>query len=72
MKTNMIVNEFRETGEKFQEVDMKNIPAALILQLTTAQLNMTNLSTQMENEMKKATELMKQAIVLDGINKSEK
>ena len=65
-------NEYREIAEKFKTINVKDIPRPLLLQVTYAQREAERYTKTAEITMNEAMELMKQIIVLDGINKSAK
>lgn len=65
-------NEYMEIAEKFKTINVKDIPCPLLLQVTYAQMEADRYTKKAEIAMIKSMELMKQAIVLDGINKSTK
>lgn len=65
-------NEYMEIAEKFKTVNIKEIPRPLLLQVTYAQIEVDRYIKKAEIAVNKSMELMKQAIVLDGINKSAK
>ena len=68
----MNLEEYNDLVEKFKEVDVKKLPVPLMLQLTVSQSYTTKYAKELEKHANKTIELMKQAIVLDGINKSKK
>ncbi len=65
-------NEYMEIAEKFKTVNIKEIPRPLLLQVTYAQIEAERYAKELEKHVNRTTELMKQIIVLDGINKSAK
>ncbi len=67
----MDLEEYKYLLEKFKEVDIKKLPVPLMLQLTASQSYVTKYAKELEKQVNRTMELMKQAIVLDGINKSK-
>ena len=67
----MDLEEYKYLLEKFKEVDVKKLPVPLMLQLTASQSYATKYAKELEKQVNRTMELMKQAIVLDGINKSK-
>ena len=68
----MDCNEYREIAEKFKTINTNDIPLELLFQATCAAIEADGYIKKAEITMNKAMELMKQVIVLDGINKSAK
>ena len=65
-------NEFVETAQRFKEIDVKKLPPQLMVEIAKNQARATMYAKEMEKFANKTVELMKQAIVLDGINKAVK
>lgn len=65
-------NEYMEITEKFKTVNTQEIPLELLFRASCAIIEANGYIKKAEIAINKSTELMKQIIVLDGINKSTK
>lgn len=68
----MNTEDFNELVDKFKEVDSKSIPTLLLLELKLAQTQANKHLNELEKCTQKTMDLMRLAIVLDGVNKSKK
>lgn len=62
-------NEYMEIIEKFKTINVKELPPQLMVEIAKNQTRAIMYGKEMEKFTNKTVELMKQAIVLDGINK---
>ena len=68
----MDCNEYQKIAEKFKTINTNDIPLELLFRATCAAIEADGYIKKAEITMNEAMELMKQIIVLDGINKSAK
>lgn len=68
----MDMTEFIAVSEKFRDVDIQKLPPILLLEISKSNNRIVAYNKEMEIYVNDAIALMKQAIVLDGINKTRK
>lgn len=68
----MDMKEFIAVSEKFRDVDFSKLPPILLVEISKSNDRITACNKEMEKYVNDAIVLMKQAIVLDGINKARK